>query len=256
VIDDLIDQMESNVEANIFHRDRKGLHSMRSQLLAAALTAIIFFPGAALADSKDCKQGICTQETSYNAKDGLVLSISTTLKNVTHYNACVQGPSGCGQTDDLSNMEIPTGGGISWTIPYVKGPHTYVYFVQACSGGSDQAGFASLGPSKCDTQVKFEFIVQYYAVAAGDEKGHFALSAGYRSLKDAKDGAVKTCGNGCKVLFGDRGICVAVSAVPVGKPWGVSIKETKSDAETVAKQECSKHAAGKCSFIDSKCAED
>ena len=92
-----------------------------------------------------------------------------------------------------------------------------------------------------------------YVAVAGDEKGHWTVSAGYPNKQSATAAALNGCGSGCKLLYERQAICVAVSAAPEGTPWGITSSDDLGRAQNKAQQACADQAPGRCLSVQSKC---
>ena len=92
-----------------------------------------------------------------------------------------------------------------------------------------------------------------YVAVAGDEKGHWTVSAGYPNKQSATATALNGCGSGCKLLYERQARCVAVSAAPEGTPWGITSSDALGRAQTKAAQSCAAQAPGRCVSVQAKC---
>lgn len=105
------------------------------------------------------------------------------------------------------------------------------------------------GPGQAYTPAR-----RLYVAVAGDEKGHWTVSAGYPNKQSAVAAALNGCGSGCKLLHENQAKCVAVSAAPEGTPWGITSEDDLGDAQITAQRDCAAKAPGRCKSVQAKCA--
>jgi hypothetical protein len=94
-----------------------------------------------------------------------------------------------------------------------------------------------------------------FVAVAGDQKGHWAISAGYSTKAGATAGAMTACGSGCKILHENQAKCVAVAeSAQSHAVWGITSANTLDEAKSGALAGCDKQAPGQCKIVEnSRC---
>jgi hypothetical protein len=96
------------------------------------------------------------------------------------------------------------------------------------------------------------------AIAYDQGNGKYGLAWNKPTQQEASDAAKKDCGSdNCKLIPVPGGKCAALATGADPKEsnnaWGVSIRESKAQAELAAMQNCQKRTSSQCKIRGSEC---